>query len=268
MKALQAKGSEEAAKDDKGGKSGEDKGGKSESGKSDKGGGGKSKSEEDKGKSDKDKSDKSEKEPAPKKESEPIEKNLKEITDYINIAGLTTKLDKTLSDLKNHVLNESEEPSVYPIHLVLENLQKAENTIKIMKQEIDKKFDAQVATRVQKRLESTLKENKDFVEKVLKQVKEIATMDQVMRNERISSAKRIAYLGEPVPVAPRGAAQLEQPKEEETVDLFALPMAWDAVQKAIKNITKKPEPKPEPVKPVAPVAPADTASEAPVVDEE
>ncbi len=263
-----SKGSEEAAKDDKGGKSGEDKGGKSESGKSDKGGGGKSKSEEDKGKSDKDKSDKSEKEPAPKKESEPIEKNLKEITDYINIAGLTTKLDKTLSDLKNHVLNESEEPSVYPIHLVLENLQKAENTIKIMKQEIDKKFDAQVATRVQKRLESTLKENKDFVEKVLKQVKEIATMDQVMRNERISSAKRIAYLGEPVPVAPRGAAQLEQPKEEETVDLFALPMAWDAVQKAIKNITKKPEPKPEPVKPVAPVAPADTASEAPVVDEE
>lgn len=268
---------EEATNDKGGGKSGgEDKGGKSDKDK-----GGKSGKKEDKGeKSDKDKSDKdkSDKEPA-KKESEPIEKSLKEITDSINIAGLTTKLDKTLGDIKNHILDTESKPEAYPVNLVLENLQKAERSVKTMKQEIDKKFDMQVATRVQKRLDDMVKEHKPVFEKVIKQIKEIEAIDAVTRNEKIAAEKRVAFLGEqpttPVkPKAPKGSeaallAQVEEALLEqlETVDLFALPKAWDMVQKSIKDITKKPAPKSEPAQPGTPaVAPAD--STAPVASEE
>lgn len=226
-------------------------------------------------KEDSDKSDKETKEPAPKKESEPIEKKLKEITEFINVAGLTTKFETTLSDIKTHILDAESQSDASIVNRVLSYIQDAANDVKEMKQEIDKKFNKQTATRIQKRLDGIVKEHKALFDKVIKQIKEIGAMDPVMRNERISAEKRVAYLGEQPAIPAKGkgaqAALAQQVEEvlleqlkEESVDLFALPKAWDALQKAIKDFTKQPEPKPEPVQPVVPSAPVNPV--APVVN--
>lgn len=215
-------------------------------------------------------SSKTDKKPAPKKEAESVEKSLKEITESVNIVGYTIIIDDTLKDIKKHITDDKESDTdtikteVYKIREQIKYLTDAKNDIDDLKKELEKKNGMQALSRVQKRLEEdVIKKHEPAFKKFIEQVNAIEALDPLEKNDIIKE-KRIAYLGEPQVIAPvkpkptKGAkkeVQTEQPKIIETVDLFELPKAWQAVQKAIKDFSKKPEPVviPTPVKPAAPV---------------
>jgi hypothetical protein len=249
-------GEESADKGDKSG--GEDKGGKGKTDDKTKPAD-KSKESDKEKKSDKESdkgSDKKDKESAPKKESEAIEKSLKEISEFMNIAGLSVKHEEKLKDISKHIQDEENPADEHLIELPLTYLAKAEKSITKMKQELYKKRDTQAALRVQKRLEDIVKEHKPLFDKVTKQIKEIEEMSQETREQRIPKEKRIMYLGEKAaPIEDNKSKDLleEQPKEEKlAVTIFDLPKYWNSLQKAIKEFAKKPAPEPVVSNPIKP----------------
>lgn len=208
-----------------------------------------------------DKGDKSgDKKSAPVKEAEPIEKKLKEITESMNVAGLTVKNDKDLMNLSEHIINPEAHANAQIVELPIRYLKKAQVGIDALKEEIDKKNDEKVATRVQKRLEEIIKEHKPVFEKVIKQIKDL---DNMTPGEftKISEEKRTAYLGERLKVATTIStdAKKDVELEEKSVPtLRELPKEWETVEKTVKEFNKKAE---EPTKKVVPtVAPLEPST--------
>jgi len=203
--------------------------------------------------------------PVLKKESEPIEKSLKEITEFMNIAGLAIKHEENLKNIGKHIADETTPPDERIIELPLSYLDKAEEAINKMKQEIIKKNDTQAASRVHKRLETIVKEHKSVFDNVIKQIKDIQAMDTLTLLTTIpSQEKRIAYLGELRPAVVKTTQgtqkEVKQPQEEiPVVNLSELSNAWEAIQKAVKEFSKKPEP--VMISPTEPVTPTVSDSE-------